>query len=103
MTTLHDLDRIMDVLREMKRVKRDQSSEQKADINLLFLEILAEVVLSSLRISMGKYGGMTDFSNHISCFQITLDLYKATIATKCYIFPDKTQNAYIIYILSLYT
>ena len=76
--TRRDLDKVIKKLKEMKKIKKDQYLDQEDDNNPLFLELYEEIVPTTLRIPKEKYDGTSDPTNHISCFQTTLDPYDAS-------------------------
>ena len=62
-------------MKKMKKIWRDQHFNQEDDNNLLSLEIQEKMIPTTLKISKEKYDGTSDLTDHISCFQTTLDLY----------------------------
>ena len=55
-------------------------------------KIQVVIVLATLKVQKEKYNGMIDPTDHITCFESTLDLYDATDDTKCRMFPNTLQG-----------
>ena len=66
--TLRDLDRVMQKLQEIKKVRTDQQPNQEVNSNPLSLEIHAKMVSSTMRIPNKKYDGTTDPTEHVFYF-----------------------------------
>ena len=65
----------------------DQDPDQDKN-NPFSLEIQVMVVFHTLRFPKEKYNGMTDPIDHVACFESTPNMYDATDAIKCRMFPS---------------
>ena len=77
----------MKEVRELKKVWKDSDADQDIDDNPLSLEIQSAVIPPSYWVSKEKYNGTTDPTDHVACFENTLDLYGTSDAIKYRMFP----------------
>ena len=71
----------------MKNIRKDSNADQDVDDNPLSLEIQFAVISPFYRVPKEKYNGTIDPTDHVACFESTLDLYGTWDAIKCRMFP----------------
>ena len=82
-----DLEQVIKEVQELKKVRKNSEADQDIDSDPLSLEIRSAVIPPSHRVPKEKYSGTTDPTDHVACFESTLDLYGTSDAIKCRMFP----------------
>ena len=82
-----DLEQVIKEVRELKKIRKTSDADQEIDNDPLSLEIRSAVIPPSHRVPKEKYSGTTDPTDHVACFESTLDLYGTSDAIKCRMFP----------------
>ena len=77
----------MKEMQELKRSRKGQDPDQDEDSSFLSPKIQVVVIPPTFRVPKEKYTGMMDPTDHVTCFKNMLDLYDATDAIKCRMFP----------------
>ena len=86
-----DLEQVIKEVQELKKIRKASNFDQEIDNNPLSLEIRSAVIPPSHRVPKEKYSGTTDPTDHVACFESTLDLYGTSDAIKYYQMPNVSR------------